>query len=633
MCRRTRRIAPSIAFVIASFAPVTGALSALAQEATSSVSPTAGEVKYTTTLLIEDESEEIRDAVQAASLLVSLEDEPLDTPGALLLRGREDQQRVRRALNALGYFGARVKVTVAGEGASDPEAEDRLSVTGASGPVNVEIAVSPGPLFRLADVAIKAKGGDAKGLPDTLTPSAIGLKPGRPARSADIVAAGTRAVEVLREAGYPLALESRRDAVADHASATLDLVLQYDPAQLASMGSITVLGTDRMKPDFVAGLAPFQSGEQFRASLLKEYRDNIERLGVFDSLVIEEPKELTAEGQLPLTVKVHERPRRAIGVAANWSTLEGAAVSSYWEHRNLFGEAEKLRVEATSSRLFLNALQDYEFALQGILTLPAWPDRRDDMQISLAARKERPDAYERDALEMGLGWTRRFDQALAVEAGVALSRASEEDAFGTRNLTTLSVPTAILYDTRNDPLEPVRGLRASMEFRPFVNLDDTGSVTARVLAQSSAYVSLDPEARTVLAGRIAAGMTLGQDVSDLPADLRFFSGGGGSVRGYAYQGLSPRDALGRILGGASVAEAALEVRHWVYEDIGVAMFADAGAAFSADFPDFQDMGTGLGLGIRYRTPVGPLRLDVAIPLDPQASDPDFSLYVGLGQAF
>ena len=633
MCRRTRRIAPSIAFVIASFAPVTGALSALAQEATSSVSPTAGEVKYTTTLLIEDESEEIRDAVQAASLLVSLEDEPLDTPGALLLRGREDQQRVRRALNALGYFGARVKVTVAGEGASDPEAEDRLSVTGASGPVNVEIAVSPGPLFRLADIAIQAKGGDAKGLPDTLTPSAIGLKPGRPARSADIVAAGTRAVEVLREAGYPLALESRRDAVADHASATLDLVLQYDPAQLASMGSITVLGTDRMKPDFVAGLAPFQSGEQFRASLLKEYRDNIERLGVFDSLVIEEPKELTAEGQLPLTVKVHERPRRAIGVAANWSTLEGAAVSSYWEHRNLFGEAEKLRVEATSSRLFLNALQDYEFALQGILTLPAWPDRRDDMQISLAARKERPDAYERDALEMGLGWTRRFDQALAVEAGVALSRASEEDAFGTRNLTTLSVPTAILYDTRNDPLEPVRGLRASMEFRPFVNLDDTGSVTARVLAQSSAYVSLDPEARTVLAGRIAAGMTLGQDVSDLPADLRFFSGGGGSVRGYAYQGLSPRDALGRILGGASVAEAALEVRHWVYEDIGVALFADAGAAFSADFPDFQDMGTGLGLGIRYRTPVGPLRLDVAIPLDPQASDPDFSLYVGLGQAF
>jgi translocation and assembly module TamA len=172
-----------------------------------------------------------------------------------------------------------------------------------------------------------------------------------------------------------------------------------------------------------------------------------------------------------------------------------------------------------------------------------------------------------------------------------------------------------------------------MEFRPFVNLDDTGSVTARVLAQSSAYVSLDPEARTVLAGRIAAGMTLGQDVSDLPADLRFFSGGGGSVRGYAYQGLSPRDALGRILGGASVAEAALEVRHWVYEDIGVALFADAGAAFSSDFPDFQDMGTGLGLGIRYRTPVGPLRLDVAIPLDPQASDPDFSLYVGLGQAF
>lgn len=633
MRHRTRSFAPFLALILAGLAMAKVPAMARAGDPVPEAGEATPELSYITTLTIEGETEELRAAATEASRLFSLGDEPFDTMGVLFLRAREDEKRMRRALNALGYFGAKVAVAIEGEPVRGLEAEDRIAALPAGARIAVAIDIIPGPRFSLADITIRAGQGLEPGLPGQVTPPSIGLTTGAPARSADIVASQARAIDLMREAGHPFARLEQRKATANHETATLDVELEFDPGPKATFGTVSVTGTQRMDPEFVSGLAPFKSGDAFQTSLLKDFRDSVERLGVFDAVQIDEAGKLDAQGGLPLTVNVGERPLRAIGVAANWSTLEGAALTSYWEHRNLFGHAEKLRIEASAARLFLNALQDYEFALQGVVTLPAWPDRRDDVFVSAAARKERPDAYARDALELGLGWTRRFDRALAVEAGVALSRANEEDAFGSRSLTTITLPTAVLYDTRNDPLEPVRGLRASVELRPLVNLEDTENAATRMLAQAAAYVSIDEDARTVVAGRVAAGLSVGAGIADLPADLRFFAGGGGSVRGYAFQGLGPRDAADRIIGGASLAEASVEVRHWLFEDIGVALFADAGGAFVSDVPDFSDMGTGVGAGARYRTPVGPLRLDIAIPLDPRASDPDFSVYVGLGQAF
>jgi translocation and assembly module TamA len=192
---------------------------------------------------------------------------------------------------------------------------------------------------------------------------------------------------------------------------------------------------------------------------------------------------------------------------------------------------------------------------------------------------------------------------------------------------------AFLYDTRNDPLEPLTGIRASTEVRPIMSLTGSSDISTRLLGQVSAYASLDDEAQTVLAGRLALGITLASDLADLPNDLRFYSGGGGSVRGYPYQHLSPRNSLGQIVGGESLLEGSVEVRHWIRDDIGLAVFADAGGAFTSNVPDMGEAGVGLGAGIRYRTAVGPVRLDAAIPLDPRGTDSSFAVYVGLGQAF
>jgi len=637
MSSEKRRFWASVAPVAATLALLVGGLLLVEQvQADQSpvvASPGQEQIPYTATIEIAEDGDGIRAAVGAASLLVSLEQDPVDSQATLLRRAREDGQRITRALHALGYFSARVLTSVNGVSSGDADAEDELSALPNSETLAAVIRVIPGRVFVLGDVSIQTGGGDASIAHETLTVDAIGLRPGDPAISANIVAANGRAIEILREHGFAFARLASRQATADHATATLDLALQYDPGPMARMGGVAIEGTEKVNPSFVAGLAPFTPGEPFTSSRLKEFQDIVERLNVFDSVVISEASALDGDLHLPLTVTVHERPRRAVGVAASWSTRDGASLSSYWEHRNLLGEAERLRIEASSSRLFLNAVEDYEYIFRTSLTLPAWPERRDDVRFSFNLKRERPDAYARNAVELGVGWTRLFDKSLSLEAGLLVAQAREEDVFGTQDRTTLSLPVALLYDTRNDPLEPLGGFRASAELRPLLDLRRAETAAARLLLQGAAYARLDSDARTVLAGRISAGLSLGADVGDLPADLRFFAGGGGSVRGYAFQGLGPRDAQDRIIGGASLAEASIELRHWVGENIGAAVFVDTGAAFTAEIPDFSNLGTGAGVGVRYRTPVGPVRLDVAIPLDPRASDPDFSVYVGLGQAF
>jgi translocation and assembly module TamA len=144
---------------------------------------------------------------------------------------------------------------------------------------------------------------------------------------------------------------------------------------------------------------------------------------------------------------------------------------------------------------------------------------------------------------------------------------------------------------------------------------------------------LGDDADYILAARVLVGGSIAESIEDLPVDLRYFAGGGSSVRGYEYQALSPRNAVNQIIGGRSAVEGSLEMRTWLWGDFGAAAFVDAGSASSSNFPDFDDIGVGVGVGVRYRTPVGPVRVDFAVPLDPPAGDSEFGIYVALGQAF
>jgi translocation and assembly module TamA len=437
----------------------------------------------------------------------------------------------------------------------------------------------------------------------------------------------------LRERGHALAQVVGREAIADHATAKLELTFRVDPGPAAKFGPVAIAGAANVEPEFVGELAPFEPGEPFSESRLADYKSELERLGVFGSVAIEETKALDPQGRLPMTVVVTERPLHVVGLSASWSTLEGVALGTYWVHRNLWGRAEQLRLDAQSSRLLMNGAEDYEYAFSAALTKPAYPTRRDDLILTAAVKRERPDAFERDAALLDARIRRRFDKSLRGEIGIGFTQSHETDALGTRDRSTIQIPLAVAYDTRDVPLDPTRGLRLGAGIQPIVNLTRGSGIATRMDAAGSTYWRLDEAAETILAVRAALGASLAGDLADLPVDLRFFAGGGGSVRGYEYQALSPRNAVNQIIGGRSLAEGSLELRSWMWGDIGAAVFVDAGSASSSNLPDFEGFGVGIGAGLRYRTPVGPIRLDIALPLDAPPGDADIGAYVALGQAF
>ncbi|MBI1213272.1 MAG: BamA/TamA family outer membrane protein [Alphaproteobacteria bacterium] len=589
-------------------------------------------ISYTPVLKIEGGDDSIKDALESASLLFTYVKEPLDSVGVLFARAKADRQRMVRALSALGYFGARAQITIAGREIDDVAAEDALSANPPES-IAVDITVRTGRQFTFGLIKLApAPAASAEALAE-LPANSTGLTQGLPARSADVVAADARIVSALREAGYPFATIASREAIADHATSKLEITFYVAPGPLATFGKVDVRGQRDMDPEFIAMLAPFAEGDPFKASTLTKYKAELDRLLVFETVTIEEAKSLDAQGRLPVTVVVHERLAHVVGLSASLSTLEGTTLGGYWTHRNLWGQAEQLRLEAQSSRLFLNGVSDYEYALTATLTKPAFPEKRDDLILQIGAKRERPDAFERDAVFADAKVRRRFDATLTGEAGVTVVEGHEKDFLGERDRFAIILPTSLTSDTRDNILDATRGVRASVSVQPIVSLDRGRATSLRSDVAVSTYYALTDDGSTVIAGRAAAGLSVAGHLTDLPVDMRFFAGGGGSVRGYEYQALSPRDAAGHLIGGLSKVEGSLELRSWVAGDIGLAAFVDAGSASPTNLPNFDDVRVGVGAGARYKTPIGPVRLDVAFPIDPPPGGPKFGLYVALGQAF
>jgi translocation and assembly module TamA len=339
------------------------------------------------------------------------------------------------------------------------------------------------------------------------------------------------------------------------------------------------------------------------------------------------------DGSIPVVVEFTERKPRVIGAGVFFSTTEGGAVNGYWAHRNLFGGAETVRVEAEVARLFLRPIRDVDLKLAAHFTKPAIITGRDDLITSATFVRESPDAYRRLALNLDGRIRRQVNRQLAVEGGLEVEASRVTDVSGTRSHLLVGVPLEARYDTTDDRLAPTRGFRASIGVEPMVDLRG-GAFFNTFDGEVSAYRSLGEDGRFIAAGRLRAGAIVGAPLLDIPADRRFYAGGGGSVRGFGFQALSPRDAAGNIVGGRSLIEASLELRIALGERIGVVPFIDVGRAYSTTLPNpFREgLGVGAGVGLRYRTPIGAVRLDVAFPLN-EPRGRGFGVYIGLGESF
>lgn len=568
--------------------------------------------------------------VRRASALWQGREEPaLGAPG-LLADARSDYRRLLGALYAEGRYGGTINILVDGR-----EAATLPPDTDLTDPVPIIITVEPGPLYRFNEASIVNQAPYTDDPRDQVPlPFDEGYAAGEEARSGVILRAERLAVEAWRQQGYALAEVTDRQVEAIHPDAAMDATITVDPGQRAVYGPVAVQGTERMDPAFVAYMAGLDPGQEYDPDDIEEANARLAALDVFRSVRLEEASQIAADGSLPSTLFVQERALRRIGAGGNFSTTDGFGLEAYWLHRNLFGRAERLRVEGRVSGIDSVDPDDFTYRFGLAFTKPGvyTPDTR--LIAALNAEREVIDAYERTGVSGQFGFEHTFSPELTGRLFVAGRHAEFSDAvFGGRSFTSAGFEAAIIYDSRDIPSDARSGLYLEATAEPFYEF--TRSSPGVVLTgEARAYQSLAEDDSIVLAARLKIGTLIGPSIADTAPDRLFLAGGGGSVRGYGYRTIGVTQPGGVITGGRSLLEGSAEVRARVTDTVGLVAFADIGHVGADSFLDFsENLKVGVGVGLRYLTPLGPIRLDVGLPLNPGAGDPDFAVYIGIGQSF
>ncbi|MFB9913930.1 autotransporter assembly complex protein TamA [Rhizobium paknamense] len=580
-------------------------------------------VRYSLTFESPGSDKDLRKVLENSSLLLADKEKPVSGDLGVVVKAREDRERLIAALYEQSRYGGTVTVTVNG---TPLDALPPNPTFPRNAPVPVSVTVDPGPAFTLGHVTLE---GDAAGL----DPAKYDLVPGKPAGSLVIIGAANRMVNDLKAGSHPLAAVADRQVVADHATNRVDVTLRIAAGPVAPLGPVTVTGSKRVDAGFIQKYSRLKPGQAYSPDELRKANDRLRKLGVFSSVTVKQAETLDANGAIPLTIDVSEGKFRYFGVGATYSTIDGAGLQGYWGHRNLFGEAESLRLEGSVSGLGQNGVGDLNYAAGITFTKPGYLLPSGTLEASIKAATLSTDSYDADTITGKLGYSYELNDYDTLSAATALEFARVDDAFGKNDYLTFSVPLEYVRDTRDDKMNPKEGYKASLSMAP--SYEFLGSnVFTNLEGSISGYYGLGQEDRVVLAGKLSLGTLFSTgDLADIPATRRFFAGGGGSVRGYAYQGISPRNGNDDATGGLSYMTASLEARVGITDTIGLVPFFDVGTVSTGHVPDFSDIRAGAGLGLRYATPFGPIRLDVALPLNPYPDGDKYGIYVGIGQSF
>ncbi|MBC7133213.1 MAG: BamA/TamA family outer membrane protein [Roseovarius sp.] len=539
----------------------------------------------------------------------------------LLAAAQADYARILGVLYGEGFYGGVISIRVDGR-----EAAEIPPLAAPAAIARIDITVERGPRFSFGTAGV------APLAPGTELPE--GFRPGADARGALVGAAARAGVRGWRDAGHARATVSGQDIVADHARARLDAAIALAPGPRLRFGDLEVRHgrtPSRVRDERIRAIAGLPTGETFSPALLDKSANRLRRTGAFRSVRLIEADTPNPDGTLDIEARVSDAPRRRVGAGAEISSSEGVTLSGFWLHRNLWGGAERLRIDALIGGIGGDGGGE-DFRLGARLDRPATlsPDTGTFVQATIEDNDE-PDYDERKA-EIGAGLTHVFSDTLSGEAGLAYRYSEIEDDLGSRTLSHVLLPAQLTWDRRDDPLNPTRGLYLDLTATPFVS-PDKGSAGSRFHVDLRDYLTLGEARRVTLAGRVQMGSVAGGDFIDLPADMLFWSGGAGTVRGQGYQDLGVDLGPGITVGGRSFLGVSGEIRAMATDRIQAVAFADAGfIGEKAGGNGQSDWHGGAGIGARYFTPVGPVRIDIATPLGDDAGS-DFEIYIGIGQAF
>lgn len=543
-----------------------------------------------------------------------LEDAPAgSSTDTAYLRYRFDQNKtyLQKALEAQGYYQAKITANFDEEKST------------------AHFLVTPGPRYPFGEVTLKTSDPFASSRPPINFPALANLKtkPRQPAIAPTVLEDEETIKSYLSEHNCLFSYDVSHQAVLDTVKKEVAVAFQASAGADATFGALHFEGNDTIAPDYLARVLPMKKGDCFRREKINDARVALQKTGLLATIEPEVAASPAPDGSVPVTFRLKERAPRTIKFGTSYSTDIGPGVTAGWEHRNIFSRGEKLGITAslTPIQRTLETTFDKPFFL------------RDDQKLKLSTKLDQQDtdAYTSTGLTAEAGVERDFKDGLRAGIGAKYGFTQIKDQTSTQNVALLSAPAFIAKDKRNDPLDATRGWLLRLDTTPYIDTIDPTVVFYKNRLNANYYHTFDAMLKPVLALRGVVGSIAGADTRTIPATERFYAGGASSIRGYGYQLAGPLDAQRDPLGGRSLVETSIEMRFRVKEDYGFVTFIDGGNAYDSAVPDFKGgMRFGAGAGLRYYTSFGPLRADIAVPLDKRPGvDDSYQLYFSIGQAF
>lgn len=565
---------------------------------------------------------DLEEEIRRASLISGALNEDRTTGQDVLAAARADYARILGEMYDKGYYSTQIFIKLDGVEAAEIAPLDAPQVVR-----NVVVTVDTGPQFRFSRAAI------APVAPGTDLPA--GYRQGEAAGSGVIKQAATSSVTGWREASHAKAAVASQQITADHPQAAVDSQIGVNPGPAVTFGTLNMQGYERMSPRRLHKIAGLPEGARFDPEEVEDVRKRLRRSGVFSAITLEEAENLNPDNSMDINLSVVEQKLRRIGAGFEISTTDGALVSAYWMHRNLLGGGERLRIDGRMKDIGSDTSgRDEELTLRIDRPATITPDTTAYVETGVSRMRE--EDYKADTGRIALGFNQIFSDRLTTDIAIQYQFSRVYDDLGETDFKVLAFPMNVMWDRRDDTNDAKSGYYLSGGATPFKGFEETDS-GIRLLGEARGYYSLGEDDRFTFAGRARIGSVLGAEIQNTPRDYLFFSGGGGTVRGQPYQSLGVEEITGPNgtikTGGMSVANLNAELRWQVREKIGVVAFADWGQVWTeSSWGGNSGSHAGAGLGVRYQTPIGPLRFDVAGPVSGDTGE-GVQLYLGLGQAF
>ncbi len=534
-------------------------------------------------------------------------------PASLFLlrqRARKDIPGILNILKSYSYFGAEVTYQVKGKN-KDPR---------------VVFKVDSGPVYRIREVKIQILPDD-KTLPKQKIPSAdsIGLRGGE-AEASRVRSSKSKIANYFQRQGYVFVSQDKPRLMVDHSSNSVDVVFRVKPGPMARYGKTKIKGLDTVQESYVRNKIPWKRGEKYHPGDVAKLKRKLMATDLFSLIQVNHPEKLGYSGLLPMRIDLEERSHRSIGMGLGYETDAGIKGTVFWENRNFAGKGEKMR--------YSGEVSEYIQEIVGRYRIPAFlrPDQSLTYQVSL--KNEDAEAYDSTGGETSVGVERQIIDNLTLGSGISYKGVRLKDNYGSRDFHLLSLPSFLVWDSRDDPLNPSSGELVNLKLTPFDKISDVTISFLKTILSVKKYQQLPWITEPTLAWRGKIGSISHESAREIPADELFYVGGGGSIRGYPYKEIAPGEK-GDLRGGLSMLETSMEVRQNIVESMGIVMFLDGGGAYEDRVPDVEEsFYWGAGLGFRYYTQVGPLRFDIAFPLDRENNRfRAYRVYISVGQSF